>query len=309
MTGTYDPVPDLIYWGVANAAPDYDASLRPGDNLYTNSVIALHADTGKLSWYFQYSPGDDHDWDAVQVPVLANLADGPNSQRVLLSANRNGFFYALERTTGTFLRATPFVKQTWAEKITAAGRPIRRPEATPSLQGVLIYPGSEGGTNWWPPTFDPVAQQLIVPVLEQPGLFFKSADSELSEKNALLGGSSSSVSHDRYSAIRALDPRTGELKWEHRSLDLHDRGHLCGLTSTAGRLVFGCDQSRIIALDVEDGRLLWSFDTGSNIFAPAVTYRVDKDQMVTIVAGSVVLTFALPQSVAAQPPAQHKASR
>jgi alcohol dehydrogenase (cytochrome c) len=299
MTGTYDPELDLIYWGTGNPAPDYDASLRAGDNLYSNSVVALKADTGELAWHFQYTPGDDHDWDAVQVPVLADVMDGAQTHKLLLNANRNGFFYALDRTNGKYLRAKAYVKQTWAERIDSNGRPVTRAGASGTERGTLVYPGTSGGTNWWPPTFSPLAQLLIVPALERPGLFFKSTLAERGNGEALLAGSSRGTSASHFTAVRALDPLTGELRWEHRSASRYDGGDLCGLLSTAGGLVFTSDRAKLIALDIDDGRQLWSFEAGGNIYTPPATYLAGSEQYMVFVAGDVLIGMALPPPLVA----------
>jgi alcohol dehydrogenase (cytochrome c) len=299
MTGTYDPDLDLIYWGTGNAAPDYDATVRAGDNLYSDSVVALHADSGKLAWYFQFSPNDDHDWDAVQTPVLADIVQDKQTRKLLLQANRNGFFYALDRTNGRFLWARPYVKQNWAERIDEQGRPVRRPEAASSPHGSLVYPGTAGGTNWWPPTYSPQAQLFIAPALERPGIFFRTAAGEKREGEKMLGGNSAGTTGSHFTAVRALDPLTGDMKWEYRSAERYSSAELCGLLSTAGGLVFTCDETRLIVLDVHDGRELWSFEGGATIYAPPVSYRANGEQFIAFIAGDVMIGAALPRSVPA----------
>jgi alcohol dehydrogenase (cytochrome c) len=295
MTGTYDPELDLIYWGTGNPVPDYDASLRPGDNLYSDSVLALRPDTGELVWHFQFTPGDDHDWDAVQVPVLVDVVDGGQTRKLLLTANRNGFFYALDRTNGQFLRAVPYVKQTWATGIDPNGRPMKRPEASGSERGALVYPGASGGTNWWPPTYSPKAELFMVPALERPGVFFKTTRGEQErDGRQMLAGASVATAEKHFTAVRALDPRTGEMRWEHRFAARYDVGDLCGLLSTAGGLVFTSDRHKLVALDVENGNELWAFHTSAEIYTPPAAYRLGTEQFVVIVAGDVVVALALP---------------
>src|SRR5262249_32903237 len=154
---------------VGNAAPDYNPRMRPGDNLYSNSVVALEAATGKLKWHFQFTPNDDHDWDSTQTPALIDLKDG---QKLLAVANRNGFFYVLDRQTGHFVRGAPFARQTWASGLSETGRPLRLPNSDPTPQGVYLYPSVSGATNWWPSAYSPVAQLYYVNVLESGGLYF-----------------------------------------------------------------------------------------------------------------------------------------
>ena len=297
MTGTYDPDLDLIYWGTANPAPDFDASNRAGDNLYSNSVLALKADTGELAWYFQYTPGDDHDWDAVQTPMLVDVQENGETRKLLLNANRNGFFYVLDRVTGQFLHATPFVKQNWAERITPEGRPIKQPDSSGTARGTLVYPGASGGTNWWPPTFDARAQLLVVPVLERPGVFFKTAQNERRDGEQLLGGSTGATSLSHYTAVRALEPLTGKMRWEHRFLARNASGYVGGLLSTAGGLIFTSDLSKFIALGSEDGTEVWSFQAGAEIHGSPATYRAGEQQFIVIVAGQVVIGLALPPAL------------
>jgi alcohol dehydrogenase (cytochrome c) len=294
MTGTYDPTLDLIYWGTGNPAPDFDSSARPGDNLYSNSVVALKADTGELAWYFQYNPGDDHDWDSVEAPVLVDLPEGTQTRKLLLTANRDGFFYALDRTNGKFLWAVPFVQQTWAAGIDPSGRPIRRPEASGSERGTLVYPGVTGGTSRWPPTFYPAAQLFIVPAIERPGFFFTTPRNERFGDQELLGGISGATMAAHFTAVRAMDPHTGAMRWEHRFGARHVAGDLCGLLSTAGGLVFTSDQDTLVALDAADGHLVWSFQAGAGIHSPPTTYLVGSEQFIVFVAGDVVIGLALP---------------
>jgi alcohol dehydrogenase (cytochrome c) len=283
MTGTYDPELDLLYWGTGNPKPDYDASVRAGDNLYSNSVVALQGATGKLVWYFQFTPGDDHDWDSNQVPVLVDLPGEAGPQKLLLLANRNGFFYALDRRTGTFLRATPFAQQNWTAGINASGRPIALPPSEVDQKGKLVYPSNLGATNWWPPTFDPAHNLFMVPVYEQGMVFFRSANSFPSPAN-----------RDHYSVIRALSPLTGQLVWEHRrDIRMGFRG-VAGLLSTDGGLVFGGDDNTFFSLDERTGKLLWSVDTGGHIAAAPVTFQAGAEQYVSIAAGKDLLVFGLP---------------
>jgi alcohol dehydrogenase (cytochrome c) len=299
MPGSYDPDLDLIFWGTANPAPDYDTSSRAGDNLYSNSVVALHADSGRLAWYFQYTPADDHDWDSVQTPVLADVVDGAQTRRLLLAANRNGFFYALDRTDGKFLRATPYVRQNWAERIEANGRPVRRAAASPSARGALVYPGTSGGTNWWPPTFSPLAQLFIVPALERPGFFFKTKLGEVRQGANIVAGVSAGTSASHFTAVRALDPRTGALRWEYTSASGHGSAELCGLLSTAGGLVFTNHKSKLVGLDIDTGREMWSFEAGGRINSSPATYLAGQEQIIAFAAGDDVIGVALPPRRAA----------
>jgi alcohol dehydrogenase (cytochrome c) len=284
MTGSYDAQSDILYWGCGGPKPDFDRSGRMGDNLYSNSVVALRGETGKLLWHFQFSPGDTHDWDSTQVPVIADKMTPQGLQKRLLWANRNGLYYVLDRETGAFIKGVPFVRTNWTAGLDENGRPIR-PVALQQTQGRPIYPGAKGGTNWWPPTYDPVLDRFFVPVLEQGMVFFPTSQTL-----------PTTAGRSFYTAVRALDAGTGALVWEYRQparLMNNDTG---GLMSTQSGVVFGSDATRFFALDSQSGKLLWSVETGGTIMAAPATYEVDGEQFVTIAAGHSVLTFALPKS-------------
>jgi alcohol dehydrogenase (cytochrome c) len=278
MTGAYDPAADLLYWGVGNPKPDFDTSRRKGDNLYTNSVVALRGATGQLVWHFQFTPHDTHDWDSNQVPIIADSG----TQRRLLWANRNGFYYVLDRDTGKFLRGVPFAQQNWAERLDDNGRPVELHVAA-NVGGQVSFPGGRGGTNWWPPSFDPQLQLVFVPVLEQGMVFFPTPHSRPKETGSAF-----------YTAVRALDASTGRLVWEHRypSRVLGVVGS--GLLSTRGGVVFASDGTTFGALEAKSGRPLWSIETGGLVAGAPVTYSVNGEQFVTVPTGASLLTFALP---------------
>jgi alcohol dehydrogenase (cytochrome c) len=287
LTGSYDPELDLLYWTVGNPKPDFDAAVRKGDNLYSNSVLALRGSTGKLVWFFQFTPGDDHDWDANQMPVLVDHRTENRKERLLLFANKNGFYYILDRESGRFISAEPFAKQTWTDGLDAHGRPIPRVQA-PAHKGVVIYPGF--ATNWWPPSFDPELEMIFLPTLEHGRIFFPngSPDSgQPSANNYALDGI------PFYTTVRALDAFTGKLAWERRNETRLEDPDIGGLLSTRSGLVFGSDQSTFFALAGSTGELLWQFPTGGKIVAAPVTYMSKEEQFVSITSGNVLLTFAL----------------
>jgi alcohol dehydrogenase (cytochrome c) len=292
MTGSYDAQEDLLYWGVGNPKPDYDPAARRGDNLYTNSVVALRGSNGKLVWYFQFTPADDHDWDAAQIPILADATTGHGPEKRLLWANRNGFYYVLNRVSGRFLTATSFAKTTWADGVDAKGRPLLHIDSSPLHKGVVIYPGNTGATNWWSPSFDPAANRIFVPVIEQGMVYFPSertgADNMSSAENWPTG-----LGMSLYTAVRALDASTGKLVWEYRRAPRANDNAIAGLLSTESGVLFGGDQSTLFALNSQTGTLLWSFATGGKIVAAPVTYSVKGQQFVVIAAGSDLLAFAL----------------
>ena len=287
LTGSYDPDLDLLIWPVGNPKPDYDAAARRGDNLYTNSAVALRGSTGELVWYFQFTPGDDHDWDATEIPVLADRHTGDGTEKRVLWANRNGFYYVLDRVSGRFLTATPFAQETWTEGLDPQGRPKPLSSASRNREGSLLYPGYVGATNWWSPSYDGALNLMFVPVLEQGMVYFPSASSP----PAAVGGRSF------YTAVRALDAFTGRRIWEYRReprLVRSDR--MGGVLSTKGGVVFGGDQTTFFALDSRTGTPLWSVETGGTIHAAPVTFLVDREQLVVIAAGRNLLAFALPKA-------------
>ena len=289
MTGSYDAELDLIYWGVGNPGPVWNGDDRAGDNLYTNSLIALAAETGHLRWHFQFTPHGVWDWDSTQIPVLVDRNFQGKRRKLVLFANRNGFFYVLDRETGEFLLGEAFAKQTWAKGLDDSGRPVVRPEAIPTEEGVVVWPVS--ATNWNSPTYSPLTDLFYVPVKEVPG-FFTKRKVEYQPGARFWGGAQGVVPEetDVYGAVRALDPETGEVKWDYRL-----QPSMQGLLSTAGGLVFGGSVSgRFFALDALTGQLRWEFQTGGRVRAAPIIYEVRGRQHVAIAAGSVIFVFGLP---------------
>jgi alcohol dehydrogenase (cytochrome c) len=292
LTGSYDPDLGLIYWGVGNPGPDFDRTVREGDNLYTNSVVAVEAATGELRWYFQFTPHGDHDWDSAQIPVLVDLRTGGRTRKLLLWANRNGFFYVLDRETGQFLRASAFVKETWAARIDSSGRPVRLPDTDPTQQGSLVHPGFLGGTNWWSPTFSPRTELMYVPVWESASMFYRTkTDYEPGRKYLASSALQPPAAAGDRSEIRALDPRTGRTVWKRR----FSATSVGGLLSTDGGIVFGSHGPDFMALDSRTGRILWKVHTGANILAAPIAFRSGGHERVAIASGRSVLVFGLPE--------------
>jgi alcohol dehydrogenase (cytochrome c) len=289
LTGSYDPQSDLLYWGIGNPRPDFDRKSRQGDNLYSDSVVALRGMTGRVVWQFQFTPGDDHDWDSNQTPLIADRSTVQGPEKRLLWANRNGFYYVFDRESGAFLRGVPFARQNWAAGLNSAGRPILATPNGGSLQGTPVYPGAKGATNWWPPSYDPTLGLVFVPVLEQGMIFFPSAHTL-----------PSTAGRSFYTAVRALDATTGKLLWEHRQEARSDDSNTAGLLSTRGAVLFGADHGTFFALDSRSGQLLWSVETGGSTYAAPVTYAVAGEQFVSVIAGRSLMTFALPKAVTAK---------
>ena len=291
VTGSYDPELNLIYWGTGNPGPDWNGEVREGDNLYSDSMLALDADTGEMQWHFQFTPWDVHDWDACQVPVLADIDWNGKQRKVLLLAQRNAFFYALDRATGEFLRGTAFAKQTWAKRLDEFGRPIRVPGMLPTVEGNLVSPSVNGATNWWSPTFSPNTGLYYILSNDAADIYYL-AEADYREGELFVGGyPQAPAAADTFtSAVRALDPVTGERVWQFEVQALSSSG----LLSTAGNVVFGGSAGgSFYALDARSGDLLWRKSVGANVHSGPMTYSVNGKQHVTIAVGHSIFTFAL----------------
>ncbi|HLJ47053.1 MAG TPA: PQQ-dependent dehydrogenase, methanol/ethanol family [Bryobacteraceae bacterium] len=290
VTGSYDADSDTVYWGVGNPGPDWNGDDRNGDNLYTCSLVAIDAKTGKLRWHFQFTPHDTHDWDATEIPVLIETTVRGQTRKVVAMANRNAFFYLLDRSTGEFLHGSPYAKQTWAKGLDDSGRPQPIPGMEPSENGTLVYPSLQGATNWFSPSYSPIAKTLYVPVREMGAYYYKS-EAEYKPGTFFGGGGERALAGDKaYGAIRALDVSNGKMKWEFRLLS----PPWAGVLSTGGGLVFGgSNEGNFYALDAATGKPLWDFQTGGGIVANPVSFLVDGKQRVAIAAGHALFVFGL----------------
>jgi alcohol dehydrogenase (cytochrome c) len=288
MTGTYDPELNLLYWGTGNPNPDYYGADRQGDNLYTSSLLALEPRTGTLKWHYQFTPHDTHDWDSNHVPVLADIALGGERRKVVMVANRNGFFYVLDRTTGRLLLARPFTETTWAREIGPDGRPIVLNDGS---RGCL--PDQWGGTNFMPPSFDPALGLFFVSARETCAAYVPQAP-KIVPGRSTFGGVVRNQPDRAYGALRAIDAATGERRWEFP----YPTPSMAGVLSTASGLVFaGDNEGNFTAFDSRTGRPLWHYPTGSPIWgAAAMTFMLDGRQHVLIPSGTTLLAFALPGS-------------
>jgi alcohol dehydrogenase (cytochrome c) len=293
MTGAYDPKRDILYWGIGNPAPDFDASNRRGDNLYTDSVVALRGKDGKKLWHFQFTPNDDHDWDSAQTPTLIDRPQSSSPEQLLL-ANRNGFFYALDRVTGRFLHGNAFVQQNWAKGLDAQGRPILNPNMAPSPRGTLVYPGVTGASNWWATSYDAGLDLLFVPALEKGSVFFTQPEAEGEGELSLRGSASENAPGPQYSSVIALNPTTGAAVWKYRRpLLTGDDIHRSGILSTEGGVLFTSQSQTFYALESRTGRLLWTFPTGGRVGGAPVSYELGGNQYVLIATGTDLIAFAL----------------
>ena len=308
VTGSYDPELNLTYWGIGNPSPDWNGDTRSGDNLYSECVVALDADTGKLKWHYQFTPHDEYDYDSVQVPVLADIAwqekDGQRKPRkVMLWANRNGLFYVLDRVTGQFLLAKPFVEVNWMNGFDEKGRPVLVSGKTPTREGTLIYPGSHGGTSWNSPSYTPRTGLFYVSAWAGTSAVIVKVPLEYKEGQSYLGGTfrgpipadwspapNLRTDEEGYGAVRAIDPRTGEKKWEFKMDDVTD----AGILTTASDLLFsGGREGYFFALDARSGALLWKAALGGGVASGPISYSLNGKQYVAVAAGNCLFTFAL----------------
>jgi len=284
-TGTYDPELDLLYVPTGNPGPlDFDGSNRPGDNLYTDSVLAIDPDGPSLKWHFQFTPHDEHDWDGNATPVLVDAEWEGQPRKLLLQANRNAFFYVLDRETGEFLLGEPYARQTWAEGLDADGRPILREGVSPSKLGSLVCPDIHGGANWHPVSYNPDAQLLYVSARDGCGKYYStghSIDHDLGD--------------DVVQALRAIDIHTGKVAWEFPFLgETNKEINHSGSMTTAGNLVFFTSRiGQIIAADAHTGKALWNFNLGGSVRSGPITYAVNGKQYVAVVSKNAVFAFTL----------------
>lgn len=291
VTGAYDPDLNLVYYGTGNPGPDYHSESREGDNLYGASLVALDADTGALRWHYQFTPHDLHDWDATQVPVLADLTIAGQPRKVLMLANRNGFFYTLDRATGQVIVAKPFVTTNWANGVASNGRPNTLPGHVPDEKGERTCPDITGGTNFWPPSYDPATRLFFVNAREACGTFF-AWKPEYTPGERYTGGATQTPKNT-FGALRAIDPATGERKWEFR----YPTPSTAGLLTTASGLVFtGDNEGNLLALDSRTGTLLWRHQMGAPMHGTSpTTYMLDGRQHLLVPAGTTLTAWALPE--------------
>ena len=293
MPGTYDPELNTIYWGTSNPAPDFDGVPRPGDDLYTDCVLALDPDTGKLKWYFQFTPHDLFDYDATETPVLVDASYQGQPRKLLVEANRNGYLYVLDRTNGKFLSAFPFVeKLNWAKGIDAQGRPIRT-GVQPTAEGTRTCPGFTGATNWYSPSYNPSTHLFYFLAEENCDLFFLKPEEFSEGKTYYSTGARRSPGDNRQKILLAYSLESDKPAWRFPQVG---SGHSAGgtMTTAGGLLFFGDDAQSFEAVDAQTGKPLWHFNTGQGMHASPMSYAVSGKQYVAIAAGSDIFSFGLP---------------
>jgi alcohol dehydrogenase (cytochrome c) len=287
-TGTYDPTTNQIFWPTGNPSPSNRGEGRAGDNLYSNSLLALNADTGKMNWYFQFTKHDEHDWDATQVPVMIDAG----GKHLIAQADRNGFFYVIDRTTGKLIFANAYGKTTWSDAKDSEGRPLANKNASPTLEGHTVCPGALGTTNFMAPTYDPQAGLFYVTARDQCDTF-STAPQPYEAGHAFYGSAyfPSEEAEPYRGFLKAIDPATGQVKWKFE----HTSPTWSGVLSTAGGLVFSGDaEGNFIAFNASLGKPLWHFQMGGAVYAAPMAFAVEGKEYVAIAAGSAIYAFGQP---------------
>jgi alcohol dehydrogenase (cytochrome c) len=294
MPGTYDPELNTVYWGTSNPSPDFDGGPRPGDDLYTDCVLAIDPDTGKLKWYFQFTPHDLFDYDATETPVLLDATYQGKPRKLLVEANRNGFVYTLDRTNGEFLAAAPFAEKiNWAKEIDSKGRPVRT-DIEPTTKGTLVCPGFEGATNWYSPAYNPGTHFLYFMTLEECGTYLRKPEERFTEGRTYYAtGVKHPPDENSQKKLVAYDVESGRIVWRYPQVG---SGRSSGgvMTTATGLVFFGDDAESFEAVEAKSGQPLWDFHTGQNMHASPMSYALNGKQYVAIASGNDVFTFALP---------------
>jgi alcohol dehydrogenase (cytochrome c) len=304
VTGSYDPELNLTYWGVGNPGPDWNGDSRLGDNLYSDSVVALDPDTGKLKWHYQFTPHDELDYDSVQVPVLADALYAGQPRKLMFWANRNGLYYVLDRATGKFLLGKPFTKVTWMDGFDESGRPRKLNSAAPTPEGNKVFPSVQGATNWYSPSYSPRTGLFYIPTWHNTFSVFVKRNEKYQEGQRYIGGfprtsfglnrgaqANKRGPEDGHGAILALEAVTGEKKWQVDFVDVTNGGIL----TTASDLLFtGNREENFLALDARTGAILWKSNLGGNFDNGPITYAINGRQFVAVAAGNSLFVFGLP---------------
>ncbi len=293
LTGTYDREADTLVWPIGNPCPDFNGDERKGDNLYTDSVVALDPATGKLKWHYQFTPHDLHDWDATETPMLVDMNYHGEPRKLLLQGNRNGFFYVLDRTNGKFLSASPFVKKlTWAKGIGPDGRPILSEAWQPTIEGTEICPSMDGASNWMSTTYSPGTGLFYLLALEKCNVFSKNSEWWKAGESFYGGSARPVAAEEPHKFLRAMDPQTGKIVWEYEQAGPGEAWG--GLLATASGLLFSCDDDGSLSvLDAKTGKPLWNMPLSASWHASPMTYVVDGKQYIAMAVNSSIIAFSL----------------
>ena len=296
-TGSYDPTTNTIYWGTGNPAPDWNGKGRVGDNLFTCSLLAIDANTGKMKWYFQFTPHETHDWDSSEPPILFNAKVDGTMRHLVALANRNAFYYVLDRDSGKFITGVPFAKQTWAKGLDKNGRPIENPNIQPTPEGNLVYPSLTGGVNWTSPCYSPLTGLFYVNARDA-GAWYIQGEPKMAPGNSVGvvggggGGGRFMMGDQDVTSIRALDAVTGKRVWNFQMVG----DSWTGVLATAGNLIFSADaEGNFFALNATTGENLWHINLGSALRSNPMTYGVDGHQYIADSSGNSLFVFDLPQ--------------
>ncbi len=291
-TGTYDAETNTVFWTTGNPAPDYDGTIRMGDNLYTCSVLAIDPETGKMKWHFQFTPHDTHDWDANETPVLIDAMFKGKMRKMLIQANRNAFFYALDRETGEFLHGKAFARQTWSRGLDDKGHPVVIPNTDPTPTGNYSCPDANGAANWAAPSYDPATKLFYVSVREACAIYSSVTKTPIPGQPYTGTGQQEDAAIKSPGAIRAIDPSTGDVKWNYPT---QSGSITSGVLATAGGVVFAAiADGYLVALDNRFGKELWHIQTGAEIKNSPISFAVDGKQYVAIANSYALITYALP---------------
>ena len=301
LTGSYDPGLNTLYWTVGNPGAQIDRSVRgDGDNLFTDSVVALDPDSGRRKWHYQFTPNDGHDWDSTEDVMLVDRMWRGQNRKLLLQANRNGMFYVLDRTNGKFLSGTPFVYQNWNRGFDANGRPNQIPGSNSTPEpAFVVYPSVGGATNFQAPSYSPITGLFYLAYTES-GALYASAPAPFEPGRQYIGrargGNPTPNSNDPppSAGIKALDPEIGKTMWDFK---LFQGSLQNGVMATAGGVLFAASrEGNLIALDAATGKLLWRYQTGGNMSASPMSFAVDGRQYIAVAAGDSIYCFALPSA-------------
>jgi PQQ-dependent dehydrogenase (methanol/ethanol family) len=294
LTGSYDPALKLLYYGIGNPAPSFNSVIRAGDNLYSASVVALDLETGKLRWHYQFTPNDSHDWDSEEAMVLVDRRIAGQDRKLLVHADRNGFYYTLDRTNGRFISGVPFVRQTWNDGFDAVGRPKVRPSSIANAAGAAAFPGV-AATNFQAPSYDKLHDRFYVAYMDSEGAIASETPVFQTGKTYVAGRRPAPPppASTAEQGIKALDAATGKELWKFA---LTQQSLSTGVLATRGGVLFAASpEGNLLALDTDNGKPLWHFPTGGRMSASPMSYAIDGRQYVAISAGNTVYSFALPK--------------